>query len=58
MNNCQSIHKRVKNCQSIEDLKKIEESLTRLWNNGAITEGEFYQMDYMVLDKYIQFEDL
>lgn len=54
--NYKTMADRIRKCKTNEELKKCEQSLTNLYNNGIFTENEFGRLDGLVLDQYVKIE--
>jgi hypothetical protein len=49
--NTQSIRKRVSKCSTPSDCDRLDASLNRLYNNGAITVAELQRFDALLCDR-------
>ena len=49
MTDYESMIKRIRTATTLEDIKKIETSMVRLYEAGIFTDGEFYGLDDKVL---------
>ena len=50
--NYKSFLKRISKVEDLESLKKLDESLDRLWDNGVFTVKEFQKLDFKILEKH------
>ena len=49
--NYSSFRKRVDKATNLDDIKKLNKSLDRLWNAGIFTQAEFIKLDHLVMLK-------
>lgn len=52
--NYESFVKRINDANTLEDLKKLEKSLDRVYNTGVISVSEFKRLDSKMLDKFAE----
>jgi hypothetical protein len=56
MTNYASMMKRIRAAATLEDIRKIETSMARLYEAGIFTDEEFYGLDDKVLDCFTRIE--
>ncbi len=56
MSNFKSMTQRINKAVTLDDLKKLDVSLGRVFNVGAISASEFWKLDDMILNKIFKLE--
>lgn len=54
--NNQSMSRRIRGCRSIDDLKRAEASLGRLYDAGVFSPNEFRMFDQMIFTRIAKLE--
>lgn len=56
MTNYSAMAKRIKACKTLEEIRRCEKSLDRLYNARIFSASEFMHLDNVVMQQYIKIE--